>query len=263
MPHQLPYSSLAQGLCVAFSHIKFATALSDCLSDYKKNTYVFVKAIMQPWELYYADEERKITTLPIDSMTGLRDILANQTWKSLSGKDKEQIANHHRVEHPEEKVRHYHNMFCAAIVHPDKKVVLPLAPEPIMKTDGAEKNGCERNASRRLYADARREHPHLKLIVVEDGLASNVPHLSDLQTLNMRYIIGVKPSDHKFLFDLANQSDCIEHRHHTDDGKTHYYRYLNQVQLNKKHPDFKTNFLEYWETDKKGKQQHLDTMASN
>jgi hypothetical protein len=126
---------------------------------------------------------------------------------------------------------------------------LAMAPEPIMKTDGAEKNDCERNASRRLYSDARREHPHLKLIVVEDGLASNVPHLSDLQALNMRYIIGVKPSDHKFLFGLVNQSACTEHKHHTNDGKTHYYRYLNQVQLNKKHPDFKTNFIEYWETD--------------
>jgi hypothetical protein len=165
-------------------HIEFVTVLSDCLSDYKKNTYVFVKEIMQPWELYYVNEERKIMTLSIDSMKGLRDILANQSWKSLPGKSKEQvrelIANHHRVKYPEEKVTHYHNMFCAAIVHPDKKIVLPLAPEPIMKTDGAEKNDCERNASRRLYADARREHPHLKLIVVEDGLASNVPHLSDL-----------------------------------------------------------------------------------
>ncbi len=242
-------------------HIEFVTVLSDCLSDYKKNTYVFVKTIMQPWELYYVDEERKITTLSINGMTGLRDILANQTWKSLSGKSKEQIRGlilkHHMAEYPEEKVTHYHNMFCAAIVHPNKKIVLPLAPEPIMKTDGTEKNDCERNASRRLYADARREHPHLKLIVVEDGLASNVPHLSDLQALNMRYIIGVKPSDHKFLFNLINQSACIEHKHHTDDGKTHYYRYLNQVQLNKKHPDFKTNFIEYWETDKEGKRQHF------
>jgi len=73
----------------------------------------------------------------------------------------------------------------------------------------------------------------------------------------MRYIIGVKPSDHKFLFGLVNQSACTEHKHHTDDGKTHCYRYLNQVQLNKKHPDFKTNFIEYWETDKKGKRQHF------
>ena len=132
-----------------------------------------------------------------------------------------------------------------------------MAPEPIMKTDGASKNDCERNASKRLYADARREHPHLKFIVVEDALASNVPHLTDLKALDMRYIIGAKPGDHKFLFDLVNQSQCTEYSHQTEDGKTHRYRYINQVQLNKSHPDFKTNFVEYWETDKNGEVQHF------
>jgi hypothetical protein len=47
--------------------------------------------------------------------------------------------------------------------------VFPLAPEPILKQDGARKNDCERNAAKRLLTDLRREHPHLKLIVVEDG----------------------------------------------------------------------------------------------
>jgi hypothetical protein len=161
------------------------------------------------------------------------------------------------MEHPEEQVTYYHNMFCAAIVHPDKKIVLPLAPEPIMKTDGASKNDHERNASKRLYADARREHPHMKFIVVEDAIASNVPHLTDLKTLNMRYIIGAKPGDHKFLFDLVKKSQCTEYTHQTEDGKTHRYRYINQVQLNNSHPDFKTNFVEYWETDKNGEMQHF------
>ena len=56
--------------------------------------------------------------------------------KSLA---KEAIIAYYRIEHPEEQVTYYHNMFCAAIVHPDKKIVIPLAPEPIMKTDGAQK----------------------------------------------------------------------------------------------------------------------------
>jgi hypothetical protein len=97
----------------------------------------------------------------------------------------------------------------------------------------------------------------MKFIVVEDALASNVPDLTDLATFDMRYIIGAKPGDHKFLFDLVNQSQCNEYCHETDDGTTHRYRYINQVQLNKSHPDFKTNFLEYWETDKNGKKQHF------
>ena len=67
---------------------------------------------------------------------------------------------------------YYHNMFCAAIVHPDKKIVLPFAPEPVLKTDGATKNDCEQNAAKRMIADIRREHPHLKLIAVQDALGS-------------------------------------------------------------------------------------------
>lgn len=160
------------------------------------------------------------------------------------------IAEHYKTKHPVEDVSYYHNMFCAAIVHPDNRIALPLAPEPIMKADGFTKNDCERNAAKRLYADARREHPHMKFIVVEDSLASNVPHLTDLNRLNMRYIVGVKPGDHKFLFGFIKTAACTEYTHQTKDGTTHTYRYINQVQLNNSH-DFKTNFLEYWETNKK------------
>lgn len=101
-------------------------------------------------------------------------------------------------------------------------------------------------AAKRLYTDTRREHPHMKLIAVEDAIASNVPHLTDLKNLDIRYIVGVKPTDHKFLFDLIKQSECIEYEHQTKDGTRHRYRYINEVQLNKKHYRFRTNFLAYW-----------------
>jgi hypothetical protein len=91
---------------------------------------------------------------------------------------------------------------------------------------------------------------------VEDSLASNVPHLTDLNALDMRYIVGVKPGNHTFLFDLIKHSVCAEYTHITEDGTTHRYRYINDVPLNKSH-DFKVNFVEYWETDKKGKEQHF------
>ena len=61
---------------------------------------------------------------------------------------------------------------------------LSLAPEPIQNTDGAARNDCEREASKRLIADVGREHPHLKLIVLEDGLASNAPHIGKLRESN-------------------------------------------------------------------------------
>ena len=36
----------------------------------------------------------------------------------------------------------------AVLVHPEHKVVIPFASEPIVKGDGATKNDCERNASK-------------------------------------------------------------------------------------------------------------------
>lgn len=94
-----------------------------------------------------------------------------------------------------------HQMLGAVIVHPDLKEVIPLAPEPIQKQDGATKNDCERNAAKRLLPKIRRQHPHLKFIVIEDGLASNGPHVRDLIDNGMHFILGVKPGDHAFLFE--------------------------------------------------------------
>ena len=58
-------------------------------------------------------------------------------------------------------------MLGAVLVYPGRSEVIPLAPEPIVKGDGATKHDCERNASKRLLSDLRREHLHLKVLVVE------------------------------------------------------------------------------------------------
>lgn len=144
------------------------------------------------------------------------------------------------------------------MVNPDHKEVLPFAPEPILKQDGAKKNDCERNAAKRLLSDLRREHPHLKLLVVEDGLASNGPHIRLLQSLSMRFILGAKPSDHKFLFDWVNNSNASIHEIKEDDGTLHRFRFANKVPLNDACFDLNVNFLEYWEISPNGNQkQHF------
>src|SRR5262245_32052049 len=68
-------------------------------------------------------------------------------------------------------------MLGAALIHPDRRDVTPLMPEPIIKQDGTEKNDCERHAAKRLIVKLRQDHPHLKLIVTEDSLSSNAPHI--------------------------------------------------------------------------------------
>ena len=159
--------------------------------------------------------------------------------------------------HRDERVTYYHHMLGAALVHPEHKVVIPFAPEPIIKGDGATKNDCERNAAKRLLTDLRREHPHLKVLIVEDGLASNFPHLSLLDSLNMDYVIGVKPGDHAYLFDWihALKPDCYSQ--HDDQGTEHTFQCYSQVPLNDAHYDYRVNVLVYTEKKASGKVQRF------
>ncbi len=101
--------------------------------------------------------------------------------------------------------QYYHQLLAAVMVHPGLKTVLPFAPEAITRQDGSNKNDCERNAAKRLLTQMRKDFPHLKLIIVEDSLASNGPHIKLLNQLNMRYILGVKEGDHAALFESVQE----------------------------------------------------------
>lgn len=159
--------------------------------------------------------------------------------------------------HRNGRVEYYHQLLGAVVVHPDKKVVIPLAPEPIVKSDGDTKNDCERNAAKRLLTDLRREHPHLKVLIVEDGLASNFPHLSLLDSLKMQYIIGVKPGDHRYLFAWIADLKPMLYQYTDDKGTHHEFRAYTEVPLNDTSHDYRVNVLEYWETKNNGKRQYF------
>ncbi len=125
-----------------------------------------------------------------------------------------------------------------------------------MKQDGSTKNDCERNASKRFLNDLKREHPHLKLIIVEDSLASNAPHIRLLEMLQYKYILGAKPADHVWLFDWVKHSK-IETHEIIDKHKNHHrFEFVNSVPLNDSNSDVKVNFLEHWETRPNGKIIH-------
>lgn len=251
--------------CIKYKHkcrIKLSKKSPSDSSTMKPNSYFLIKPTRLAWKLLYFDVNQVQTTIELNNIDGLITILdekdaINSLSKDEKARVEQMIENHHRAKYPEDQATYYHNMYCAAIVHPDKKTVIPFAPEPIVKSDGDTKNDCERNASKRLYQDMRREHPHLKLIVVEDSLASNYPHLSELQKNGMQFIVGAKQGDHRFLFEWVDRQVCQTLQHQTKDGTTHRYRYINEMPLNKSHADFKVNFIEYWETDKKGRVQHF------
>jgi len=162
-----------------------------------------------------------------------------------------------------DKERYYHQLLGGVLVHPDHKEVIPLAPEPILRADGQKKNDCERHAAKRFLADTRREHPHLPLIVVEDTLAANGPHIETLQSKDMRFILGVKPGSHYALFEDAQtafnsgQGQYLELTDADNDRIMHRFRWVNDLALNDSHPDLRVHFLDYEQIGPKKKPQHF------
>jgi hypothetical protein len=152
-------------------------------------------------------------------------------------------------------ISYYHQMFGVCVVHPERKNVIPLCPELILKEDGSKKNDCERNACKRFLKHFRREHPHLKAIFLADGLSSNAPNIEALKENNLRFILIAKPGDHRHLFEqLEDSQKAIYHEVYTEDGCYHQFRFLNRAPLNKSCEDLKINVLEYRCTNKQGKE---------
>ncbi|MHA7865823.1 transposase [Flagellimonas marinaquae] len=158
--------------------------------------------------------------------------------------------------HKDGSKSYYHQMMCAVIVHPSQSIVLPLMLEPILKQDGGTKNDCERNSSKRLLSTLRRMHPQLKMMIVEDALHSNGPHIETLESLDYTYIIGIKPEGNKALFDWVKGSACPSRTVHRE-GYTYELSWMNNVPLNDSHPDILVNFFECIETSPKGKKQRF------
>jgi Transposase DDE domain len=154
-----------------------------------------------------------------------------------------------------------HHLLGAALIHPDKREVMPLMPEPIIKQDGTEKNDCERNAAKGFLTKFRRDYPDLKVIVTEDSLSSNAPHIEMLHDHDVHYLLGVKEGDHAFLFQQVAQAEqagrvTYYERDDAKKGVQHRFRFVSDMSLNASNAALRVNFLECWETAK-GKTQHF------
>jgi hypothetical protein len=158
------------------------------------------------------------------------------------------LEKHHR----DGSITYAHQLLGAALIHPDRRAVIPLMPEAIIKHDGSEKNDCERNAAKRFMTKLRQDHPHLGFIITEDGLSSNAPHIETLHDYGCHSILGGKEGDHGYLcaqVQAAEQAGRVSHyeRHDRAAGIAHRFRFINDMPLNESRSDVRVNFIEYWE----------------
>jgi len=141
---------------------------------------------------------------------------------------------------------------------PREATPIPLPPKggsPPEVEYGTEKNDGEREAAKRLIVQLRQDHPHLPLIVTDDSLSSNAPHIHVLQAHHVHYMLGVKAGDHASLFAqvaAAEQAGRVTYyeRDAPETGLRHRFRFVRDVPLNASHADLRVNFLECWEWDK-------------
>jgi hypothetical protein len=151
------------------------------------------------------------------------------------------------------EVTYYHQLMGGVIIHPNRREVIPLMPEPIMKQDGETKNDCERNAAKRFLAQLKQDYPDLSFTITEDALSPNAPHIRELKKHEFHYILGVKEGDHEYLFEqvaLARQEGRTTEFEQREGKVVHRFSFINQMPLNKSNPDILVNFVEYWEISK-------------
>lgn len=168
--------------------------------------------------------------------------------------------------HRSGEITYSHSMLCAALVHPDQREVFVMGTEPIRKQDGSKKNDCERNAAHRLLDWMSAHYRDEKLLLVEDALYANGPHLKRVLELNWQFVVNIKPGSHQLLFKLfetrkahgrVRSFECTDEK-----GTIHRFWYDNDLALNDTCADVRVNVLMYEEERKNGKIQRFSWATS-
>jgi hypothetical protein len=164
-------------------------------------------------------------------------------------------------QHPRDgSITYAHQMVGAALMHPDRRAVMPLMPAAIINHDGTEKNDGERHAAQRFIAKVRQDHPHLQFLVTEDGRSAKAPPIDTLQDDGCHDILGVTEGDHASLFEPVRAAEeagrgTYSERHDRSAGIEPQLRLVHDLPLNESRSDGRVHVIEYWEVSEQ-KVQH-------
>ena len=172
------------------------------------------------------------------------------------------------VKKPDSKnPQYYHQLLACCLVKPGKKEVLPLMPEPIIQQVNASKNDCEKTALKRLLSNISREHPHLKLVLNGDDLYSDGPTIKLVKSYGYSFIMVAKDTSHPSLYESVDELDkadqVVRYQYTDEKGYRHWFRFVNDVPINKSHKETLVNYLEYVEIDPKGNKKYVNTWITD
>jgi hypothetical protein len=149
-------------------------------------------------------------------------------------------------QHKEGEITYSHSVLQGAIMHPDKKQVLPVMPEAIQNKDGSKKQDCESKAAKRFVQSLRKTHPCQGFILCGDGLMSHQPLMETVIENSMHCLFVAKPGDHKYLFEwMGAFKELPRVEMMNEKGRSHQYRWKNDVSLNGKKDALQVNFIEF------------------
>jgi hypothetical protein len=168
--------------------------------------------------------------------------------------------------HRDGRVDYAHQVLAATLAHPSAKKPLPLLLEEIRREDGTEKQDCEVNAAKRLIPQLVKQHPHMDLVFVGDGLFSKAPMVQLIKNSGASYILVAKPTDHVSLeTDLrglrlcggVNRLEII-----SKDKCRRVYEWASDVELNESSKEI-TNWFSCTEFSPKGKQTYINSWVTD
>ena len=135
--------------------------------------------------------------------------------------------------------RYHHDILQAAIVHPDKRQVLPLAPEFVRNGDGTgdeyDKQDCEINAGCRMLERLRSDYPRMAAIIVADSLYSKQPFIERLRAARFSFLLVAQQGDHKSLYEDVEglrRGNLLDRLHTVHRGERREYEWVTGVPLN-------------------------------
>ena len=155
------------------------------------------------------------------------------------------------------KEEHYHAMLTAMIVAPGHNMVLPLMPEFISPQDGAEKQGCERNAAKRWLIAHSERVAGLRPVYLGDALFSCQPLAEAVLATGADFLFVCKKDGHKTLYEFVDGAPLDERmateRRPGKHSLTYRYRWIEAVPLRDGKGALNVNWLGVSITDETGK----------
>jgi hypothetical protein len=136
------------------------------------------------------------------------------------------------------KMNYYHSVITPVIVQAGNEHVLSLEPEFIVPQDGAEKQDCEIEASKRWLSERGAYYARRNVTILGDDLYSRQPFCQAVKDAKMHFILVCKEDSHPQLYEtvafLETQGVLGKSRKRHWNGKhgeVYTYRYANHLPL--------------------------------